>query len=49
MQQLSLKRKICKIIVQSTEVQPWKSTEENNQTICKHPQENKVVADNVDC
>lgn len=49
MQQLSLKRKICKITVQSTELQPWKSTEENNQTICKHLQENKVATNNMDC
>lgn len=49
MQWLSLKRKICKIIVQSTELQPWKSTVENNQTIFKHLQENKAATDSTDC
>lgn len=49
MQQLSLKRRSAKLQSSKLNFNPWKSTEENNKTICKHPQENKVATNNMDC
>lgn len=46
---LFLKRKSAKLQSSQLNFNPWKSTEENNQTICKHLKENKVVTDNMDC